>query len=226
MKLPQIGQMIWLSPDTSADDETKKVLKSRIADFTGDAAAIELPIDERTKCIERAKTGSMWNVWYMGDDGLRHDFRTEVMGFREENIPLLLIKLPELRDIVRTQRRSYVRVPAEVEISVKSQETDPVCHFLARTINVSGGGLAFSCEEKYPLKEKQLVSIWMNLPSRKGTVAHAYSTCEITRIEKKTDFCQLVSVKFLDISEGDRQKVIRICYERQLELNKRGISDS
>ncbi|MFM1652744.1 flagellar brake protein [Brevibacillus sp. B_LB10_24] len=226
MKLPQIGQIIWLSPDTSADEETKTVLKSRIADFTRNAAAIELPIDERTKHMERVKTGSLWKVWYMGDDGLRHDFHTEVMGFREENIPLLLIKLPDPQDIVRTQRRSYVRVPAEVEISVKSQEQDPACHFLAKTLNVSGGGLAFSCEEKYPLKEKQLVNIWLNLPNRKGTVSHAYSTCEITRIEKKTDFCQWVSVKFLDISEGDRQKVIRTCYERQLELNKRGIPDS
>lgn len=90
---------------------------------------------------------------------------------------------------------------------------------------MSGGGLSFTCEESYRLKEKDALQIWLSLPSKTGHVFHAFAVMEIVRIKPAAEkgLHQWVSGKFVQISEADRAKVVRACYERQLELRKKGV---
>ncbi len=225
--LPQVGQMIWLSPASLSEEKSRQVFRSRIADTDGDVVAIELPTGDETGRPGAFVPGSKWMAWYIGSDGARYDFHTEILGRRSENIPLLLIRIPDKQQISRTQRRHFLRVQTSVEIAVKTKDKVRNYHFLAKTLDLSGGGMAFSCPDTYKLMEKDKLTIWIALPSKAGTVGHAVAEAEIIRImpPKESGQHQWVSVKFTNISETDRAKVIRACYERQLDMRKKGSTE-
>lgn len=226
--LPHVGQVIWLCPYTTSQEKSKLVYKSRVADIQDNIIIIELPINEdHPSGISAYVVGSKWQCWYMGGDGSRYDFQTEILGKRRENIPLLELKPPQKGQVTRTQRRHFVRVPTHIEIAVKTVDRIRNYHFLTRTIDLSGGGLAFSCSDKYVLREKDVLKIWLALPSRSHKVVHAYAVGEIIRVkppEQKGEN-QWVSIKFTQIHETDRAKIIRACFERQLELRDKGITE-
>ncbi len=226
--LPQVGQIIWMSPFTTSQEKSKLVYKSRIADIDEEMIVIELPTNEHhSGGIGSYVVGSRWQCWYMGADGSRFDFNTEITGKRKENIPMLELKTPGKESITRTQRRHFVRVSVHVEIAVKTDDRIRNYHFLARTVDLSGGGLAFSCPDKYVLHEKDQLKIWFALPSKANKVVHAHAVGQITRIKPAEEIGanQWVSVKFTEISESDRAKIIRSCFERQLELRNKGITE-
>ncbi|NNV02177.1 MULTISPECIES: flagellar brake protein [Bacillales] len=227
MKLPRIGQTLRLSLVHASEERNGQTFKTRVADLTEEHIVIELPISEATGRTGPFPAGTECNVWYIGDDGSRYEFRTVINGRQSENIPVLLIRKPEKTAVKRTQRRSYLRINTAVEIAVKT--TDPVrrYHFLTRTINLSGGGISFTCEASYRLQVKDRLQVWMALPGKNGQVQHAYGVVEIVRCNpaEEKGLHQWISGKFVQISEADRAKIVRACYERQLDWRKKGVLD-
>lgn len=183
---------------------------------------MEVPTDEQTGRPIFLTQGSKWLVWYFGSDGSRYEFQTEVVEKRNENIPLVFIQIPEKSQFTRTQRRNFVRVDVNVEVAVKVEDNVRSYHFLAFTRDLSGGGLAITCPDTYRLAPGDRVRMWMVLPTRSGSVEHVTAAGECTRVHKPDPdkSLQWVSIKFVEISENDRAKIIRTCFERQLELHK------
>jgi c-di-GMP-binding flagellar brake protein YcgR len=223
--LPQVGQVVRLYSLAVQEGKESPAFKSRVAEVMEGKAAIELPINEETGRIGFFPVGSRWNLSYVGPDGTKFGFATEIVGSKQDNISMLVISLPQRQDIQKFQRRDFVRVPAAFDMAVKTTDMRNY-HFLATTIDVSGGGLAFECSSKYVLQEKDQLLIWMALPNRGNTaVDHVHAEAEITRVkqpETKGEH-QVVSVKFMQISEGDRVKIVRACYEKQLEWKKKRV---
>jgi c-di-GMP-binding flagellar brake protein YcgR len=225
--LPRIGQTLRMSLVALSQEVSAESYKTRIADLQGDFAAIELPINEKTGRSGRFQPGAECDVWYIGDDGSRYNFRTEVVGKRNDNVPLLLIRMPTKDQLVRTQRRNYLRINTSVEIAVKTEDSIRNYHFLARTVDLSGGGLSFTCPESYRLKEKDRLRVWLSLPSKTGQVSHVHAVVEIIRCKPPGEKGQhqWISGKFVQINDSDQAKIVRACYERQLELRKKGIAE-
>ncbi|USG63538.1 flagellar brake domain-containing protein [Brevibacillus ruminantium] len=225
MMLPKIGQTIRLDLADDWEENRDQTLKSRVADLRDDIAVIELPISEKTGRMAPLQAGTQCNVWYIGEDGSRYEFRTSVIGRQNENIPVLYMSLPQKEAVKRNQRRDYLRIHTSVEIAVRLEDSIRQYHFLARTIDLSGGGLSFTCEESYRLMEKDKLMIWLSLPNKAGQIMHAYGEGEVVRVKPPGEKGkhQWVSVKFTHIGETDRAKVVRACYERQLEMRKKGV---
>jgi c-di-GMP-binding flagellar brake protein YcgR len=225
--LPRVGQMLRIHITSQNAAASKHTYKSRVADVQGDVAAIEFPIHEETGKTALLPEGTAIEVSYIGEDGAQFHFHSEVLGERRENIRLLLIRLASIDQITRTQRRNYLRVDTHVDIAVKMQDHVRNYHLLARTTDLSGGGLAFTCPAEFRFKPGDKLLIWLSLPSKSGSVAHAFAEGEITRCKapEEAGTHQWISVKFVQISQGDQAKIIRACYERQLELHKKGVGE-
>lgn len=223
--LPRIGQTLHMCLASSADDQNKMTYKTRIADIEGDVIAIELPVNEKTGRTSLFSAGAEYDVWYANEDGSRCDFRTLILGKRTDNISVLLIQMPSKDKVTRTQRRNYLRVNLQAEISVKMEDRLRNYHFLAKTIDLSGGGLSFTCPEEFRLKERDQLRIWLCMPSKTGPIAHAFAVSEVIRCKppEEPGSYQWVSVKFSQVNEADQAKIVRACYERQLELRKKGV---
>ncbi|MNI93593.1 hypothetical protein D3C73_1515730 [compost metagenome] len=65
------------------------------------------------------------------------------------------------------------------------------------------------------------LSCWLLLTYRSGSVEHANFEGEIVRMKQLENGRSLVMLKFSSISDAERQKIIRYCFERQFDFRNR-----
>lgn len=216
--LPKVNQTLFLQVASSDEEEAKIEYKSRIADMDDDRMMIEIPIDDKTGRLKRLFLGEELSAYFITEGGVKNYFSTHVLGFKEEVVRLVAVEKPNPESITKVQRRSFLRVAAELEISVKLSEH---VRFLALTDDVGGGGISFISEGKWQLKTADILDCWLLLPYKNGSVEHASFKIEVVRVKPLETGRNQVMAKFKEITDGERQKIIRYCFERQLEFRKR-----
>ncbi|RKN84611.1 flagellar brake protein [Paenibacillus ginsengarvi] len=215
--LPKVNQILYVQVNSIDPEEAGQEFKARIADINSSYISMEVPIHDKTGHLKRLYSGDQLSVYFMMEGGVKHYFNTVVLGFKEEVIRLVLIKPPEPDQITKVQRRNFLRVPAELEIAVKASDK---LMFTALTNDVSGGGVSLECDERIAVKERSAIECWVLIPYRNGTIEHAYFKGEIVRVKPLENGKNIVMVQFTDIPDIERQRVIRYCFERQLDIRK------
>lgn len=215
---PKVNTFLYLQVASPDEAEAKTVYKSRIADVLDDTLLIEVPIDESTGQFKRLFLGDELSAYYLTEGGVKHYFDTHVLGFRDDVIKLIEIRKPDPDSIRKVQRRSFLRVTAVLELAVKLANQ---VRFLAYTDDIGGGGVSFITDPRWSLKAGDVMECWLLLPYKNGTIEHAYFKPEVVRVKKLESGRNQVMAKFIEISDSERQKIIRYCFERQLEFRKR-----
>nr|WP_270881258.1 flagellar brake domain-containing protein [Paenibacillus aestuarii] len=216
--LPKVNQILYMQINSIDDEESKIEYKSRIADITDSAIVIELPLNEQTGRLKRLYAGDELNAYFLNMGGVKHYFTTTVSGFREDVVRLVELKLPDRDSITQVQRRSFLRVLAELEIAVKFSDQ---LLFVALTEDIGGGGISFICEGHLPLGLQAALSCWLLVPFKNGSIEHIPFKGEVVRVKKLETGRLLVMVSFVEITDRERQKIIRFCFERQMDFRKR-----
>ncbi|WP_028610506.1 flagellar brake protein [Paenibacillus harenae] len=216
--LPKLNQMLHYQIASSDEEEAAVVYKSRIADETDDGFLIEIPISERTGRYKRLFLGDELSMFFVTEDGIKNYFDSHVTGFKEDGIRLVKIRKPEPDRITKVQRRSFLRVAAELELAVKMSGN---IRFVCKTDDVGGGGISFICDSKWPIAAGQTLECWILLPFRNGTLDHAAFKAEIVRVVELETGRKHAMIKYIIINDSERQKIIRYCFEKQLEFRNR-----
>ncbi|WP_062492735.1 flagellar brake protein [Paenibacillus sp. 32O-W] len=214
--LPKVNQIVYfriISPD---GEEALEEYKTRVADESADALFIELPLQGGSERFRPLRPGDELSVSYVTKEGVKYDFATTVLGFRDDAVRLVRIRKPSPDAITRIQRRSYLRVPAELELAVRRGNE----RFLTMTRDVSGGGISFVCESGRSVAEGDALDCWLLVPFRSGAIEHVHFRAEVARIEEG-DARKRVMLKYAEITDSERQIVIRFCLERQVELHRK-----
>ncbi|MFE5317147.1 flagellar brake protein [Paenibacillus sp. NPDC056579] len=215
--LPKVNQILHIQVNSIDDEEAKQEFKSRIADINDRQIIMEVPLNEKTGRLKRLYMGDELSVYFITDGGVKNYFNTSVLAFSEETIRMVHIKKPEPETITKVQRRNFLRVPAELELAVTYSEQ---LRFVALTDDVGGGGISFLCDGYIPLNIQQSVHCWMLVPYKNGQIEHVPFRGELVRIKPLETGKQQVMMRFAEITDRDRQKIIRYCFERQLDLRK------
>lgn len=105
----------------------------------------------------------------------------------------------------QVQRREFVRVFWTMKVFIERQGHDNV---IAYSIDVSGGGLRFRCEDEFP--EKENVSITMFMPD--GRLVKAKGQVIPNNYIPKDEHI----LSFTEIDEKERDRIIKKCFELQL----------
>lgn len=216
--LPKVNEILYIQVNSIDPEEAQLVYKSRIADVNANYISMEVPLQVGTGKLKRLYAGDQINAHYITEGGVKNYFNTVILGFKEEVIRLVLIKPPEADQITKVQRRNFLRVPGELEIAVKATEQ---IMFTAMTDDVGGGGVSFICESRIPIKTNDMLNCWLLVPYRNGTIEHANFKGEIVRIKQLESGKLIVMVQFTEIVDMERQRIIRYCFERQLDFRKR-----
>ncbi|HEY0826563.1 MAG TPA: flagellar brake domain-containing protein [Bacilli bacterium] len=216
--LPKISQTLFLQVANVDETEEKEEYKSRISDVGEESFSIDVPIDVKSGKLHRVYVGDTISAYYVSNDGAKYYFNSEVMGFTNDVLKLVIIKKPQLDAITKVQRRTFLRVTADLEVAVKLSEH---FKFLAITEDVGGGGISFVCDGSVPIKQKDVVSCWLLVPYRNGSIDHVPFKGDLVRIKPLDTGKQLVMLSYTEITDPDRQKVIRYCFERQLDFRKK-----
>ncbi|QJC51843.1 glycosyl transferase [Paenibacillus albicereus] len=215
--LPKINDFLFIQVASSDEEEAQSVFKSRVADEDADSLYMEIPIHEPSGKLRKLYLGDELSIYIISPDGVKHYFNSYVTGYRDDVLRLIRIRKAEESSMTRIQRRSFLRVPAELElaVSVRGQH-----RFIGITDDVGGGGISFHCEASRLLENGMELECWLLVPFKNGVVEHAFFKSEIIRVKVLENGRKQAMVKFTTISEPDRQKIIRCCFERQLELRK------
>ncbi|SFI56280.1 c-di-GMP-binding flagellar brake protein YcgR, contains PilZNR and PilZ domains [Paenibacillus sp. UNC496MF] len=215
--LPTINQFLYLQIASSDEEEAALEYKSRIADSAADELLIDIPILEGTGRYKRLYLGDEISAYYMTQEGVKHYFNTHVLGFREDAVRLVRIRKPEPDSVTKIQRRHFLRVAAELEIAITLSGS---VRFIGVTDDVGGGGISFMADAKWPMKTGTELDCWLLVPYRNGSVDHAQFKAEVVRVKPLENGKHQIMAKFAKIADGERQRIIRFCFERQLDFRK------
>ncbi|MEK3881478.1 flagellar brake domain-containing protein [Paenibacillus sp. PL2-23] len=217
--LPKVNQMLHYQIASSDEEEAALEYRSRIADEEDDSYLIEYPLNEKTGRPKRLFLGDELSVYFVSGEGVKHYFDSHVTGFMEDGlIRLVKIMKPDPERMTKVQRRSFLRMPATLDLAVKLSNLE---RFVCQTDDVGGGGISFICDPQWNIKQGSTLECWLLLPYKNGSLEHAPFQAEVVRInELETGRKQIMS-KFVAINDTERGKIIRYCFEKQLEYRNR-----
>ncbi|MFB0841889.1 flagellar brake protein [Paenibacillus oleatilyticus] len=216
--LPKVNQTLFIQINSIDEEEAKQEYKSRIADVSDAYIRMEIPMNDNSGKLKRLYPGDELSVYFITEGGVKNYFNSSVLGFSDDVIRLVLIKKPDPESITKVQRRNFLRVPAILEIAVKFSEQ---LQFVSLTDDVGGGGISFLCEGYVPVESGHTVECWLLVPFKNGQIEHVPFKSEIVRVKELETGKKQVMMRFSEITDRDRQKIIRYCFERQLDFRKR-----
>lgn len=213
-----VNDVLFMNVDSADEEEASILYKSRMTDMDEESILIEVPMEEQTGRLKKLHLGDELSVHYMDKNGVKYYFNTYVMGFKEDVIRMVKVRRPELESVSKIQRRTFLRVFADLEVAVKKNDST---RFITRTEDISGGGLSFYSESKFNLKEGDVLSCWVLVNYKNGSVEHVPVIAEVVRIKNQELNRNIAMLQFVDITATERQKIIKFCFERQLDFRNR-----
>ncbi|WP_170308040.1 flagellar brake protein [Paenibacillus dakarensis] len=214
----KVNEVLFIQVDTGDEKEAKLVYKSRISEITEDSIFMEVPIQEGTGRLKKLYLGDELSIYFLSEGGIKNYFNTHVLGFHDDVIRQVRIRKPEAEEITKIQRRSFLRVQAELEIAMSHKDGSK---FLSKTEDVGGGGVSFYSAPDQTVNEEDILSCWLLIPYKNGMVEHVPFEAEVVRIKKLLNGRILTMLKFTSIADIERQKLIRYCFERQFDFKNR-----
>lgn len=157
-------------------------------------------------------------------DGVVYFFTSRLLNKKMFPLPVWIIDLPH--DIERIQQRSFVRVDAMLPVEVKpiveevsDEEAGDSPPIKVITKDISGGGAQLVLNE--PVKIGTRLSLVIEVPDNEAIETIG----EVVRVEKPRNDRELfwIGIKFLDIHESFRNKLIKFIFKKQLEQRQKGM---
>lgn len=226
LKIPfKIGDTLYLVQEANNTND-QITFKSRIADFNDNSISIELPLSEETGRTGYFKEGIEIGCWLYTIDGSKYLFVCLSLGITRERIPLMKISHPLPDTVQKEQRREFLRVPCYEEGAFYPLQPGEFNPFVAKIVDLSGGGLAFISMDEPTISPGTEVKWWLSLVLNSGPILHPSGTATLIRVlePEKMGLPYKCPIEFTNLAENERQKIIRFCFERQLEIKKKSAS--
>lgn len=192
---------------------------SRIEDVNNDKIIIAMPMDHGVPVYLGNGEYLYGKIIY---EEQVYQFTSMLLEKKLTPIPVWIIALPD--KVEKIQLRMFVRLPAMLQINVEQFADDdveckvPLPFGECYTRDISGGGLLIVSKE--PLAIGKKIKVTLLLEENETIVAMAQVIrVNLASVENKT---YLIGVKFLDLAEKDRTKIIRFIFKKQLERKRRG----
>jgi c-di-GMP-binding flagellar brake protein YcgR len=216
----QIGDIITLELKNS--DQMEKY-KCRLVDRKENEFYIDYPLSLDTNKTVFLLDGTQLNASFVGPDGTSvFLFETEIKGRIKKNIPMLIISYPGNENLIKIQRRQYVRIETAVDIAIHPLDFE-FPPFTAITDDISAGGTSFLIPIDSGVKQGMNVQIWIVLVVQNGEYHYMKLQGKIARIIEFNETRNKVSLQFVDITSQERQLLLRFCFDRQLEIRRKGL---
>jgi c-di-GMP-binding flagellar brake protein YcgR len=198
-------------------------LKCKLVEKKGNKLYIDYPINQDTGRSAFLMLGTQLDASFVSNENVFR-FQTEVTGRIKENIPMISLTYPGDDQLIRIQRRQFVRINANLDVAIHSlnNEFQP---FTAITADISAGGTALLLSKSVRLKEKQEINIWFSLPFQNEGIEYIKVKGKIIRfIPADHDLFVKAPIEFQNIDEDTRQVLIRFCFNQQILMRRKGLT--
>lgn len=176
----------------------------KVLDVDEDRVSLAYP-EDKMEFANYLYEGKELGVVIYTDKGL-HAFDSVVLDSPLESE--FIIELPEERN--KIQRREYVRMP--VKLSLTLNKGDEVVE--TEIINIGGGGVRFKSNTTFSTNERWGFSFYIPEHDEPltGSGAILYNL--------KQDNYIVSVIKFVHISESDRNRIIKLCFDEEVNRIK------
>ncbi len=210
---------LWAKPEEQ--------FSSRIEDIDSESMSIAMPMVKNFPVV--MPVGDNLSGRVFTNNGI-FQFNSSLIAKKAHPLPIWIINLPF--DVKKVQLRAFVRVSVSLMIKIKIMESEIIgsdsventedsecATYKAMTNDLSGGGIKITFNRG--LKEGTRVELSFEL--ERGEVINALG--EIVRTEKvgEGNDRYWLAIKFTDILESDRNKIVKFVFKKQVELRKKGI---
>jgi len=150
------------------------------------------------------------------DETAIYSFKGRILQRIAIPVPIFIFELPDTVD--KVQRRNFVRVPALFPITFRMVTREGLSDPQNATmLDMSGGGMRFTTKER--LDNNSLLYVQIFLPT--GELQAPVRVIRSVRIEESKLYS--VSTEFHEISERERDKIIRCVFDIQRAMRKKGL---
>lgn len=203
------------------NDNQLQRYKSKIIDFDEDTIFIDYPVEPNSKRILYVMNNEQLKVSFVEEESEQaYQFNTMVIGKRKKAIPLLVLPRPKQEDIVRIQRREFVRINYAIDVAVHPLYNE-FAPFNTITNDISAGGASIFVPKNIPIRQHQEILCWFVLPRRSGEYSYLKCTCEVIRSVDYNETRKIYSLKYLNNSQKQEQILLQFCYDAQVALRKK-----
>lgn len=161
---------------------------------------------------ELPNPGSTVRVTFVRRDGLYEEHGT-VIELLDSPDPELHVQLSG--DVARTQRRDFVRKDASLNAEIEA----PGRRMRCVTKDVSGGGVSLLFYELPPVVEGTEFAISLNLPDGRTPIRASCRAKHVREMLRGSRW--LMGSQFADITDDDRQRIVRFVFRLELAQKKR-----
>lgn len=208
--LLSIGTIIVIDTDFTKDSEK---YKSKVIDMGDGFVMIDYPTHINTGKTAFFLDGIQLLVSFIDDQKTSYAFRTEVGGRFNKGVPMLKLSYPGDEELIKIQRREFVRVETTIDIAV--EQDGKFSHYVAE--DLSAGGVALNLPKSVPFMAEDVVALTIVLPFGNKEIKYVKVHAKVARIWEK-DGKRIASLQFEDIKPMESQYIIRFCFERQLKM--------
>ncbi|BAU27089.1 c-di-GMP-binding flagellar brake protein YcgR [Aneurinibacillus soli] len=216
--LPKTNEIIYI--ESGLVDN--KILKTVVSEVTSDAILVMLPVEEGTGRIRTFFIDDVLIISYPSN-GCQYRFKTKVIDKTNDVIPLLCLQKPEEKNIKRIQRRMSFRVPLSSKIVANIEKTRGERieneELEINLLDISEGGIRISCDKSYDIEIGDKITGNLEITDEEiiPFEANIVRRAEEGRL---LDYKQF-GIQFHNMNTIVRQKIIRFCIMRQIELRKK-----
>lgn len=185
---------------------------SRVEELSQEFLFLGVPLHHQNHTAMNVVNTSLW-IDYQAEDGTLCRFSTHRVEVENIPIPVWKIPRPKTSDIVRDQRREFVRVTADLPIRLEVMQGGAAVSHDIYSRDISGGGLAILVPRKLVLSAGMQVRARFALPNPDVVIDAA---CFIVRVGDRNERGYAVaSMQFLNLKETVRQRIIQYVFWRQ-----------
>ncbi|MBP1759500.1 MAG: putative glycosyltransferase [Firmicutes bacterium] len=198
---------------TVLEGEYEGHYRSRIEEVGSRLLSVGVPFQNGELVPIREGTKVKVTFW---DEAAVYSFEGKIMQRIAIPVPLFVLVLPDT--VAKVQRRNFVRVPASFPVTFRMVTREGLSDlYKAMMLDLSGGGMRFSTKER--VENKSLLYAQLSLPN--DEIQTPVRVCRVVSIEEANRYS--VSVQFHEISERERDKIIRCVFDIQRAMRKKGL---
>lgn len=198
--------------DVDPETQQKHVYFSRIEDMNEKSITIAAPYARRVFLPPKYRKQYIMRV---PGEGCAYFFRIHLLETIKDPIPLWVIAWPV--DIERVQMRDFVRLAIILDVTVElldSEEEEKTFMTLTRDISVNGVRIVLKHSLPIGTKLKVTLPIFTEMLEVVGVVIR------VSRTETEDKKYEVV-IKFEEIQEKIKAKILRFIYKKQIERHQK-----
>lgn len=198
--------------------------KCKLVERKGQQLYIDYPINIETKRTAFFLDGTQLKCSFIMSDGNVYLFESEVVGRIKQKIPMIMLTYPGDDQLIKIQRRQYVRVETAVDVAVHAANSE-FKPFVTVTDDISAGGAAIIVSKEQILEAGTLIHSWFVLPMQNGDFHYFKFGAKVVRNIPLDHSRFKTSLEFINVESLERQVLLRFCFDRQLAMRRKGLRD-